>query len=151
MREVRGGAAAESSTPTPPLFGEAEFFAWLGGYTDGEGYIGWDGTARVVFTTTCLPILEWLQIRLEAGTLRQLIRYKDALSVKPTYQLTFCGPEARRLLFRLRVFLFEKRAQADLVLTLEPCVRGKRLQPGEHERRLAVRRLLREMRHREYT
>ena len=151
MRPDFGGGAAELTTPTAPFFGEVEFFAWLGGYTDGEGYIGWDGTARVVYTTTCLPILLWLQERLEAGTLRQLSREGRTLSRKHAYQLSFSGPIARRLLMRLRTFLYEKRQQADLVLSVEPASPGKLLPPGEHDRRLSIRKRLREMRHREYT
>lgn len=145
-----GSSAAKPLPPTPPEgFSEREFWCWLGGFVDGEGYIGWDGSARVVLTGTCKPVLEWIQAELEGGTLR-ILTSRGRLSVKPAYQLTFCGPSARRLLFRLRLFLFEKRAQADLVLSCPPAEPGKQLAPGEHDRRLDIRKQLRELRHREY-
>ena len=124
----------------------ATFWPWLAGFTDGEGYVDWHGTATLVLTTTHLPTLEWIQDQI-GGSLRTLQRDRNAqvASSKPAYQLSWSGSAARGVLTSILPYLREKRRQAELVLSVTHA--GKRLAEAEWRRRDSVRLNLKNLRH----
>lgn len=124
----------------------SSFWPWLAGFTDGEGYVEWHGTANLVLTTTHRATLEWIQ-GLAGGTLRELRKDRSAAvaSSKPAYQLYWTGAAARERLAGILPYLREKRRQAEIVLSVEPAKR--RLSEEEWRHREAVRINLKNLRH----
>lgn len=136
-------AALRLPAPLLPL-PEPPFLAWLAGFSDGEAYVDFDSTARVVWTTTHRPTLELIQGRV-GGALRLL--QKVERSRKPRYQLAIYGPNARRVLTALLPFLVEKREQAELVLSYVPSPKGRTMSPEVLARRAGIKARLKELRH----
>lgn len=134
-------------TYPPPL---SPFWAWLAGFTDGEGYVEWHGTAQLVLTTTHRATLEWIQVR-AGGALRTLKRPKPrarqtgVVSKKPTYQLSWTGENARTILAAIQDHLQEKRRQVELVLSVSHA--GGRVSEADWRYRDSVRRNLKNLRH----
>jgi hypothetical protein len=125
-----------------PLLSDTER-AWLAAYTDGEGYMDLDSTARVVWTSTHRPTLEYIQ-SLVGGKFRTLSALKGQR--KPRYQVFLSGERARGVLRSILPWLREKRPQADLILSYIPGTPGRR-DDARMNQRAAIKARLRELRH----
>lgn len=136
-------AALRLPAPLLPL-PEPLILAWLAGFTDGEGYMDLDTTARLVWTTTHRPTLEMIQGKV-GGKLRLLQKVEG--SRKPRYQLSVYAGTARRLLVALTPHLIEKRAQAELILSYVPSPRGRTRSPEILGQRAIIKAKLKELRH----
>lgn len=103
-----------------------------------------DSTARVVWTTTHRPTLEWIQRRV-GGSIRTLQEVHGQR--KPRYQLSLYGEKARGVLSGMLPWLREKRAQAELVLSYSPSKKGVPRSPAVLARKAQIRARLKELRH----
>jgi len=117
--------------------------SWLAAYTDGEGYMDLDTSARVVWTATHRPTLEYIQ-SLVGGKFRTLA--KQATQRKPRYQVTLTGPRARTVLAQVLPWLREKKPQAELILSYVPGRPGRR-DDARLAQKADIRRRLKELRH----
>ncbi len=117
--------------------------AWLAGYVDGEGYVGWDRTARLRISNTHRPTLAALCARYGGSVYPKKRVYRH----RPAYSWELTGPRARALLTLLLPFLREKREQAELVLSVPKASTSRLMSDAELAHRVEVRRKLRELRH----
>jgi len=124
--------------PAPPT--DPTVVAWVAGFSDAESCMMYKEGTPVVSVSNChLPTLcqlcDWY-----GGAVRPL--RDGTASVRPCYQWSCAGGNARFFLAAVLPYLREKRAQADLILG-EP-VRDRR-QPLTDEdcaRRVALRKAL---------
>jgi len=123
---------------------EDEFPVWWGAVLDSEGYVGWDGTARIQVTSTHRPTLELLQRRL-GGTVRRLQVVPG--QKKTRFQLGLTGPAARSALAVALPYIYEKRPQVELILALTPVGGRRRLTDHDRELRARTQRELKQLRH----
>lgn len=117
--------------------------AWVAGFADAESCLSYRNGTPIVAVSNChLPTLyqlaEWF-----GGALRPLRPGREA--VRPCFQWTICGNQAREFLAMIAPLLREKKAQADLILAEPRRKRGQDLSEEDWARRAELTRRLAEL------
>ncbi len=128
----------ESAPPVDP-----SVVAWVAGFSDAESCMTYRNGTPIVAVSNChLPTLyqlcDWF-----GGALRPLRPGRKA--VRPCFQWSVCGPQARAFLTLVEPHLREKRSQASLILGEPVRRRGHDLTPEDRERRRAMMQRLGEL------
>lgn len=106
-------ATGDQEAHGPRRIDYERWLAYVAGYIDGEGCIGYRGTATVEVKNTFPDTLVELR-RTFGGNIRRRVAPNDR--ARTTFVWTVCGDNARHCIACVKPFLIEKRRQAELLL-----------------------------------